>query len=285
MTRDTEGGVVLINVLVILSIASIIVFLMLSSQETSLRRAQTMAAATAADALARGAEASVVTALRQDMVNAPESDHYAEPWAQVAQQEASLTLGSFSVSIRDAQSKLNLTRLAGGAPTEVQAMLQLLAELDIDRAEGARIAAEIVSRPGLKDVSDLQSVTPATIATLSPYVDFLPATATLNLNTADPLLLTVVLNNRSAALRLERVRDAGGMLTQEDLDRVGAVRPTLAGFTSQIFDVEIRAQVDDIALQLVSRITRSENFSGRTVAVTRRAYGVPRNQIPAIPKM
>lgn len=285
MTRDREAGVVLINVLVILSIASIIVFLMLSSQETSLRRAQSMAAATAADALARGAEASAVTALRRDMINAPETDHYGEAWAQISQEEASLTSGTFSVTIRDAQAKLNLTRLAGGAPTEVQPMLQLLVELDIDRAEGARIAAEIASRPGLKNIADLQSVTPTTIAALSPFVDFLPATATLNLNTADPVLLGAVLNNKSAALRLARARDAAGMLTQEDLDRVGAVRPALAGFTSQIFDVEIKAQVDDITLQLASRITRTENFAGKTVAVTRRTYGVPRNQIPAIPDM
>ena len=56
MTRDRDAGVVLINVLVILSIASIVVFLMLTSQDVSLRRAQSMAAATTADALARGAE-------------------------------------------------------------------------------------------------------------------------------------------------------------------------------------------------------------------------------------
>ena len=220
MIRQRDAGVVLINVLVILSIASIVVFLMLTSQDVSLRRAQSMAAATAADALARGAEASAVTALRRDMINAPDTDNYAEPWAQVAQQEAGLSTGRFSVRIRDAQAKLNLTRLAGGAQVEVEALLRVLAELEISRADGIRIAAEIAGRPGLKNLSELRSISAETINALSPFVDFLPATATLNLNTAAPLLLRAVLNNRSAALRLESMRGSAGLLTPKDLERV-----------------------------------------------------------------
>ena len=276
MKRDCDGGVVLINVLVILSIASIVVFLMLTSQDVSLRRAQS---------LARGAEASAVTALRRDMVNAPDTDNYAEPWAQVAQQEAGLSTGRFSVTIRDAQAKLNLTRLAGGAQVEVEALLRVLAELEISRADGARIATEIAGRPGLKNLSDLRSISPETVNALSPYVDFLPATATINLNTAAPLLLRAVLNNGSAALRLESMRKSAGLLTPQDLDRVGAVQPALAGFTSQNFDIDIFAEVDDITVNLHSRIARLESFAGRSVVVTRRAYGVPLNTVPAIPQM
>ncbi|MBA97637.1 MAG: hypothetical protein V7763_07335 [Sulfitobacter sp.] len=285
MIRQRDAGVVLINVLVILSIASIVVFLMLTSQDVSLRRAQSMAAATAADALARGAEASAVTALRRDMINAPDTDNYAEPWAQVAQQEAGLSTGRFSVRIRDAQAKLNLTRLAGGAQVEVEALLRVLAELEISRADGIRIAAEIAGRPGLKNLSELRSISAETINALSPFVDFLPATATLNLNTAAPLLLRAVLNNRSAALRLESMRGSAGLLTPKDLERVGAVQPALTGFTSQNFDIDILAEVDDIVVNLHSRIARQESFAGQSVVVTRRAYGVPLNTVPMIPQM
>tara|TARA_R110001592_G_scaffold17841_1_gene74670 strand:- start:647 stop:1504 length:858 start_codon:yes stop_codon:yes gene_type:complete len=285
MIRQRDAGVVLINVLVILSIASIVVFLMLTSQDVSLRRAQSMAAATAADALARGAEASAVTALRRDMINAPDTDNYAEPWAQVAQQEAGLSTGRFSVRIRDAQAKLNLTRLAGGAQVEVEALLRVLAELEISRADGIQIAAEIAGRPGLKNLSELRSISAETINALSPFVDFLPATATLNLNTAAPLLLRAVLNNRSAALRLESMRGSAGLLTPKDLERVGAVQPALTGFTSQNFDIDILAEVDDIVVNLHSRIARQESFAGQSVVVTRRAYGVPLNTVPMIPQM
>tara|TARA_R110002074_G_scaffold9488_2_gene37420 strand:+ start:582 stop:1439 length:858 start_codon:yes stop_codon:yes gene_type:complete len=285
MIRQRDAGVVLINVLVILSIASIVVFLMLTSQDVSLRRAQSMAAATAADALARGAEASAVTALRRDMINAPDTDNYAEPWAQVAQQEAGLSTGRFSVRIHDAQAKLNLTRLAGGAQVEVEALLRVLAELEISRADGIRIAAEIAGRPGLKNLSELRSISAETINALSPFVDFLPATATLNLNTAAPLLLRAVLNNRSAALRLESMRGSAGLLTPKDLERVGAVQPALTGFTSQNFDIDILAEVDDIVVNLHSRIARQESFAGQSVVVTRRAYGVPLNTVPMIPQM
>tara|TARA_R110000787_G_scaffold116857_3_gene227208 strand:+ start:8562 stop:9419 length:858 start_codon:yes stop_codon:yes gene_type:complete len=285
MIRQRDAGVVLINVLVILSIASIVVFLMLTSQDVSLRRAQSMAAATAADALARGAEASAVTALRRDMIKAPDTDNYAEPWAQVAQQEAGLSTGRFSVRIRDAQAKLNLTRLAGGAQVEVEALLRVLAELEISRADGIRIAAEIAGRPGLKNLSELRSISAETINALSPFVDFLPATATLNLNTAAPLLLRAVLNNRSAALRLESMRGSAGLLTPKDLERVGAVQPALTGFTSQNFDIDILAEVDDIVVNLHSRIARQQSFAGQSVVVTRRAYGVPLNTVPMIPQM
>ncbi|THF72318.1 MAG: general secretion pathway protein GspK [Sulfitobacter sp. SK025] len=285
MIRQRDAGVVLINVLVILSIASIVVFLMLTSQDVSLRRAQSMAAATAADALARGAEASAVTALRRDMIKAPDTDNYAEPWAQVAQQEAGLSTGRFSVRIRDAQAKLNLTRLAGGAQVEVEALLRVLAELEISRADGIRIAAEIAGRPGLKNLSELRSISAETINALAPFVDFLPATATLNLNTAAPLLLRAVLNNRSAALRLESMRGSAGLLTPKDLERVGAVQPALTGFTSQNFDIDILAEVDDIVVNLHSRIARQESFAGQSVVVTRRAYGVPLNTVPMIPQM
>jgi hypothetical protein len=97
--------------------------------------------------------------------------------------------------------------------------------------------------------------------------------------------LRAVLNNRSAALRLESRRTGVGLLTPQDLDRVGAVRPALAGFTSQNFDIDILAEVDGISVNLRSRIARRESFVGRNVFVTRRAYGVPLNTVPAIPDM
>jgi len=281
--RQTDTGVVLINVLVILAIASVVVFLMLSSQEQSLQRAQTMAQTTTANALARGAEASAVTALRRDMLKAPETDNYAESWAQVDQQQATLAVGTLTVTLRDAQAKLNLTRLAGGAQNEVQALLRVLAELNISRAEGAGIAAEIAARPGLKTLSDLQGIAPATRTQLDPYVGFLPSQAQLNLNTADPLLLRAVLNNNSAALRLVQRRSAKGLLTAEDITLVGAAVPGMAGFTSQNFDVQTVVKINDLTLTLTSRVQRSQNLAGQSVRVVSRAYGVPLNSVPPLP--
>jgi len=282
-SRQADAGVVLINVLVILAIASVVVFLMLSSQEKSLQRAQVMAQTTTADALARGAEASAVTALRRDMIEAPETDNYAESWARVDQQQAALAVGTLTVTLRDAQAKLNLTRLAGGAQTEVEALLQVLAQLNISRAEGAGIAAEIAARPGLKNLSDLQGIAPATRNLLDPFVAFLPAQAQLNLNTADPLLLRAVLNNASAALRLVQRRAAKGLLTAEDITLVGAVVPSMAGFTSQNFDVQTVVTINDMTLTLTSRIQRSQNLAGQSVRVVGRAYGVPLNSVPPLP--
>jgi len=66
---------------------------------------------------------------------------------------------------------------------------------------------------------------------------------------------------------------------------VGAVQPALTGFTSQNFDIDILAEVDDIVVNLHSRIARQESFAGQSVVVTRRAYGVPLNTVPMIPQM
>lgn len=281
--RHGEAGVVLINVLVILSIAAVVVFIMLSSQEDALGRARIQSASAAAEALARGAESSAITALRRDMATAPDTDHYGEPWAQVGQTQADLALGRLSVGIRDAQSRLNLARLRTRAVSDVQSFLRIIAELGIDPALGARIAAEIAARPGLSSLSDLRGVSPATLAQIAPYMDFLPDDAPVNLNTVDPVVLRAVLNNRSAALRLEQRRAGAGFLTIDDLTRVGAVRPAGAGFTSQVFDVEIVAEVDDVVVRLLSRIERRQSFAGSRVVVTRRSFGIPLNAVPDIP--
>lgn len=281
--RTRDRGVVLINVLVILSIAAIVVFLMLRSQEISLSRAQLQSATSAADALVRGAEASAISALRRDLAAASETDHYGEAWAAIAQEDVSLSIGRFSVQLVDAQSRMNLSRLREGALGEVEILLRLLAELNLPRGTAERIAAEVIARPGLTRLTDLRATSASTIAAITPFVDFLGSDRTLNLNTADPVLLRAAFNNRSAASRLVQRRESRGFLTPEDLTQVGAVRPPSAGFTSDTFDMEAVAEVDGIALRLNSRILRGQSGAGPFVRVVRRQYGVPLSGISPVP--
>ena len=107
--RAREAGVILINVLVALALGAAIVVLMFTSQENLMDRTRRAAAATQAEALALGAEASLVAALRRDMEVAPETDHMAEPWALAAQEEVQLETGSFSITVNDAQARFDGT--------------------------------------------------------------------------------------------------------------------------------------------------------------------------------
>ena len=105
---------ILVNVLVALALGAALVTLMLTSQDDAIDRARRAGAAAQAEALALGAETSVLVALRRDMVEAPETDSYGEPWAQAAQAEVELETGRFAVTIHDAQAGLDLNGLRDG---------------------------------------------------------------------------------------------------------------------------------------------------------------------------
>ncbi len=279
-TRKSESGVVLVSVLVILAIASTLVFLMLSSQEISLGQARKMSSISAADALARGAETTAITALRRDMENSPEADHYGEDWTSVVQEEVDLGIGRFSVAILDSQSKLDLNNLRTGGLQEAQVFLRLFTALDLPPALAQRIAAELARKPDTASLEELDSLDAPTRLVLKPYVDILPRTSKLNLNTAPRELLLVVFNNPSAASRLASLRERQGFLLSDDLGRVGAVQPPGTGFTSQVYDVVVSVEVDGIDMRLESRLLRDPR-SG--VVVTSRKYGFDGPDAPPDP--
>ena len=83
MTRRRDGGVVLINVLVLLGLAASVVYLMLSLGDLSIARSQRFSEAGQALALIRGGEQSAITALRRDMLEGPGTDHAGESWARI----------------------------------------------------------------------------------------------------------------------------------------------------------------------------------------------------------
>jgi general secretion pathway protein K len=279
--RDRESGVVLVNVLVVLTLASILVYMMLSDQDLAIARARNMASASAADALARGAEASVVSALRRDAEDHPETDHYGEEWMQVGQQVVELETGTFSVSVTDAQARLDVGRLKSGNVQESQVFLRLLAVLDLPPALVPRIASELLQSPDVTSLDALTSIDAATKEILDPHVDLLPIPSALNLNTASETLLAVVLNNPSAATRLIASRNRNGFLDAAAFADIGVIQPPGTGFTSNTFDAQIEAEVDETGIVLSSRMHRDQRGD---VRVIRRRYGAtPPAQLPPPP--
>ncbi|MCE0507395.1 general secretion pathway protein GspK [Roseivivax sp. GX 12232] len=274
MRRRRDSGVVLVNVLVIIALSAAVVHLMLSSRESAIDRVTGLSRAGDAELIALGAEASVVAALRRDLDQAPDVDHFGEAWAAIAQEEVQLVTGRFSVEIQDLQRKYDINRLALGGLGPVEVLARLLVELDQPPELARRIAA-ILRRTGpVGALSDLEGfgIPAAAIEALSPHVAVLPSDATVNLNTVEPPLLRAMLNNRAIAARLIARRDREGQITREALRGAGAVRPDHSGFTSNLFDVVVLAEADGAAVRMESRIRRSDALSAQSVSVVSRRY-------------
>ncbi|TMM51789.1 type II secretion system protein GspK [Sulfitobacter sabulilitoris] len=279
MNRARDEGVVLINVLVVLALAGSIVFVMLATQQSATRGAQRVAAAAQAEALALSGEASAVAALARDLRDAPQVDHYAEAWTAVLQEPVVLETGRFSLTLRDVQGRYNVNRLGRNGVEERRILARLLAALDLPDDLAPQIVADVARNGPLRTTADL-ALDPRSMAVLAPYVDAYAPDATLNLNTADVLVLEALLSNRAAAQRLERTRARTGMITRDDLAQVGVLRPAGSGFTSGLFDVSVTAEVDGITRHLTSRIARDPDPRVRSTTVIARRFGPPDGAAP-----
>lgn len=267
-----DRGVALVNVLVLLAITSGLVVLMLSQQEegrSALGRATALAQA---EQIALGAEASVLSALRADLDTAPEQDHFAEAWASVIQQEVQLPEGLFSVAVTDLQAKFDLNSLSSSVFAPRETFLRLCTALDIPEAEARRIIQLMTfggPYPRLDSLRDL-GISDDTVDRLAPHVTALPRGGTVNLNTADPLLLGVLMQNPGATAQLLRRREIDGFLTRETLSDYGALRPPLTGFGSHAWQAEIRASSNGATVRLNSVIQRKDDLDGKAIAVLSR---------------
>ena len=280
MSRPDDAGVILVNVLVALALGSALVVLMLTSQENLLDRARRAAAASQAQAMALGAETSVIVALRRDMTDSPAWDAYDEPWAAVQQDEVTLQTGRFSVRVSDAHARFDVNSLADGGLVQVQALVRLLAALDLPAELAARIAGEIARRGPVAGLSDLSSLDPISRAALAPVADALPDGGDVNLNTAGTPLIAALTNSPVAATRLDAQRKRAGHLT---LDDIGGGVPG-AGVTSDLFDARVVAQVDDVTVTLTSRLQRLRGAAGNRVVVVRRRFGTAGDDLPPLPQ-
>ncbi len=274
MKRDGEIGVVLVNVLVIIALSAAVVHLMLGSRETAINRVRLMAEATDAEMLALGAEASVMAALRRDIEEAPEADHFGEAWATIAQAETRLVTGRFAVEIQDVQRKYDINRLTAGGIGPTEMLGRLLAEVEQPPELAPRIATVLQRVGPVRDLDDLAAfgIPGTTLDALRPYMAALPVAGEVNLNTADPVLLRAMLNNGSIAARLVAQRNRDLQITRETLSAAGAVRPDHTGFTSNLFDVIVRAEAGDAAIRLKSRILRINEIGGQSVGILSRRF-------------
>lgn len=271
--RGGETGIILVNVLVTLALGAALVTLMLTAQDAELDRARRMAAMTQAEAIALGAEASVVVALRRDMIDAPDTDHLAEPWAQVAQEQVALGPGLFSVRLHDMHARLDLNGIAGGGLAAQQALLRLVAILGLPPDTTTTLMGALAQRGPLTGLDQIAGLSDDARVMLAPYVTFLETGGGVNLNTAGPEVMTAMIGSATPVSRLIAVRKRAGFLTRGDLTDAGVVAVAGAGLTSDVWEAEITVEVDGVFLTLTSRVVRLREVGRIDVVVVSRRFG------------
>lgn len=268
--RNQETGVVLINVLVILALTASVVYAMVSLSELAITRSQRFSAAGQAQALISAGEASAITALRRDMIEAGQSDDLGEPWAQVGQTPVLIEGGTFALRIEDAQAQFNLNSLKGSGALGLQILQRLVAALEMPSDVTARIAARMAQPAQLERLSDLVAeagLTPDEVALLAEVITVLPGATPVNINTAPPALLAALANNPVQARQLEGIRTRQGFLTPEDVGSVQVILPPGAGYASKFYWVTVTVEVDSARQTLRSLLQRRAGPGGRPVVL------------------
>ena len=261
-----ESGVILITVLSVLALSSAVMVAILTLQDISIERSTRFMDASSASAYALGGEASAIAALRRDVSDAPETDHYGEAWAAIQDENVPIDNGRFSLVIEDDQARFNLNNLLSDGLGAEEVLRALLQSLRAPPGLASAIASFVKKSGGLSDLNELSAagVDPALMTRLAQIVCALPTPTDINVNTApEPLLAAVLGNGASARLLISR-RDKQGYLTPADLASARVLLPARAGFRSDYYSVSTTVTYGTVTQTLVSRLhrTKQDNHAG-----------------------
>jgi len=262
--KPNEQGMALVSVLLIVALAAALLAIMLSGEDASLQRATRLAQAARARAIARGGEASAVTALRRDMATAPASDDTTEAWAHIGDREAAIQGGRFSLVVADASGKLDLNPLVRGDPLTLQRLSVLAGAIGLPSDSARHIADLMVVTGPIADIRELgpAGLDTAAVARLAAVATALPAPVALNLNSVPEPLLGLLVDNPAAAHGLATRRARSGKLSAADFAAEHVRIPPGTGFTSHFYWVRARVTIGDTAQQLASLIERRQARDG-----------------------
>lgn len=267
--RDDEQGMILVNVLMFVAIASGLVLLMISREELALDRSVRGREAARAAAIVRGGELSAITALRRDALDAPEVDHAAERWAGIGAKGAAINGGSFDLAVSDAEGRFNVNALRSGAVDPVVLFQKLAAIAGLDEAQTTDAIAYVRAQGPVTDTRPIRLIPGAdraAIARLERMVTALPGTTAVNLNAADRDLLALLFDDPLVADRLVALRKRNGQITLRDLSDLKVTQPPGTSFRSNTFWVRVRATIGDTVQDGATLIQR-RRIDERTVEV------------------
>ncbi|WP_158529895.1 type II secretion system minor pseudopilin [Paracoccus sediminilitoris] len=258
--RGPQDGVVLINVLVMLALASSVLYAMISLSDLSIARSQRFSEAGQAQALIAAGEASLIAALTRDMAQDPQTDNLSEPWAQIAQEPIAIAQGNFALTIQDAQSRINLNSNAIRGAFGAQVLDRVGQALTLPPDVAARIIARLAQQQPLDRLEDLifqVGLTAQEVDQLSEFLTVLPRSTDVNLNTASPGVIGALAEDPDQAASLVAIRDRNGLLTAEDVTDAQQVLLPGTGFTSSWFRVTVTVQVGRTVQQSIALIQRT----------------------------
>ncbi|WP_343519589.1 Type II secretory pathway component PulK-like protein [Sphingomonas sp.] len=285
--RDGEQGMILVNVLMFVAIASGLVLLMISREELALDRSLRGREAARAAAIVRGGELSAISALRRDAREAPEVDHAGEPWASIGAKGAAIDGGSFDLAVSDAEGRFNVNSLRSGEVAPVLLFQKLAAIAGLDEAQMTQAIAYVRGQGPVTDVRPIRLLPGAdrnAIARLERMVTALPGTTQINLNAADQELLAILFDDPVVAERLVAIRKRNGQITLRDLSDQKVTQPPGTSFQSGTYWVRVRATIGGTAQDGATLIQRERDEDGnvevRPVARWRNAAVPP--EAPAL---
>ncbi|MEO6151578.1 MAG: Type II secretory pathway component PulK-like protein [Croceibacterium sp.] len=282
--RESERGMILINVLVIVMLATSVLALMLAGDDADVERSTSLRSASQAMAYARGGELTAVAALRRDLAAGGPSDALDDGWAKIGDNAAPIAGGRFTLAVIDAQAKFNLNSLTGGGILAGASLEQIVHAAGLPADIAKQIGQGIQLTGPIGDLADLEKVgfTPAQVAQLARFCTVLPTPTVVNLNTADEALIAILTGNPTAARTLVQARMRAGHLTPADLSAVSILLPPGTGLRSDYFWVRARVTNGRTRQQLTSLLYRRMGEKGPEVLAVRRWRGPPPLQAPAL---
>lgn len=253
-----EQGMILVNVLLFVAIASALVLLMINREELALDRTSRLREAARAAAIVRGGELSAVTALRRDMIAAPESDNATEAWAGIADSDVRIEGGVFDLALSDAQGRFNLNNLRSNDAVELGLFNRITEAAGLSIEQRALVYGYVIDHGPIIDLRPLRlgGLEPDKAARLEALVTALPDRTTINVNAAPAALLALLFADATKAAQLDGVRAARGVLSAQDLTDAKVILPPNAGFTSRDFWVHTRVRIGDTVQESAALIQR-----------------------------
>jgi general secretion pathway protein K len=268
MTRpvpDREAGMILVNVLMFVAIASGLVLLMINREEVALDRSIRSREAARALAVVRGGELSALSALQRDARVAPEADYPGEPWGAISENGIAIEGGRFDLAIADAEGRFNVNSVRRELdPIPQLLFLRIAGAAGIEEEKAVAAIALIRERGPVQDLRPLAVFLPPKQAQLlARMVTALPGDTAINLNAATPELMAVLFDPQKAS-RLIATRNRQGYLSKDDLAREDVTAPGGTRFKSDHYWVRTRATIGGTVQQGATLIQRVERKEGAT---------------------
>jgi general secretion pathway protein K len=264
---EEEAGLILVNVLMFVAIASGLVLLMINREELALDRALRTREAARALAVVRGGELSAVVALRRDAVTSPDEDSMAEPWAKLSERAAPIEGGSFDLAIADAEGRFNINALRSGEAASIVLFQTIGHEVGLTPEQIVQAITFVRLRGPVTDLRPMRlaGFDPKAVDRMERLVTALPGTTAINLNAADVEMLRLLFRDPLVAQRLDEVRARNGRLTLKDLTDQNVTMPWGTSFKSDTFWVRTRATIGGTSQQIAALIQRRKLPDGTPV--------------------